>query len=127
MPNFKLPPCNKVQRKKSKGIPFVDTYHSILKQLEGILHRNKNLLKMNAEVKQTFTPVIMVSYRNSRKLSSYLVRAKLYPINRIVDLRVVVKSNVKFVLVYMKQILFPAQSLEKHLKSILSLIMTISA
>ena len=39
---------------------------------------------MNAEVKQTFTPVPMVSYRSSRKLSSYLVRAKLYPIDRIV-------------------------------------------
>ena len=39
---------------------------------------------MNVEVKQTFTPVPMVSYRSSRKLSSYLVRAKLYPIERIV-------------------------------------------
>ena len=39
---------------------------------------------MNAEVKQTFTPVPMVFYRSSRKLSSYLVRAKLYPIDRIV-------------------------------------------
>ena len=39
---------------------------------------------MNAEVKQTFNPVPMVSYRSSRKLSSYLVRAKLYPIDRIV-------------------------------------------
>ena len=50
MPNFKLPSCNKVQRNKSKGIQFVDNYHSILKQLEGILHRNKNLLNMNAGV-----------------------------------------------------------------------------
>ena len=39
---------------------------------------------MNVEVKQTFTPVPMVSYRSSRKLSSYLVRAKPYPIERIV-------------------------------------------
>ena len=38
---------------------------------------------MNAEVKQTFTPVPMVSYRGSKKLSSYLVRSKLYPIDRI--------------------------------------------
>ena len=37
---------------------------------------------MNAEVKQTFTPAPMTSYRSSRKLSSYLVRAKLYPIDR---------------------------------------------
>ena len=39
---------------------------------------------MNVEVKQTFTPVPMVSNRSSRKLSSYLVRTKLYPIERIV-------------------------------------------
>ena len=39
---------------------------------------------MNAEIKQTFTPVPMGSYRSSRKLSSYLVRTKLYPTDRIV-------------------------------------------
>ena len=38
---------------------------------------------MNAEVKQMFTPVPMFSYRSATKLSSYLVRAKLYPIDRI--------------------------------------------
>ena len=62
------------------------TYHLLLKQLKEILCRNKYLLNMNAEVKQTFTPVPMVSYRSARKLSSYLylVRAKLYLIVRIV-------------------------------------------
>ena len=55
-----------------------------LKQLEGILRSNMYLLNMNAAVKQTFTPVPIVSYRSSRKLSSYLVRAKLYPIDRTV-------------------------------------------
>ena len=78
---------------------------------------------MNAEVKQTFTPVPMVSYRSSRKLSSYLVRAKLYPIDR----KVVVKNDVNYVLTYVKQILFQAKSLEKRLKSIISLIVTIRA
>ena len=84
MKKVKLPSCYKGQRKNSKGIAFVVTYHPLLKQLEGILRRNMYLLNMNAEVKQTFTPVPMVSYRSSRKLSSYLVRAKLYPIYRIV-------------------------------------------
>ena len=78
MKKVKFPSCNKAQRKNSKGIAFVSTYHLLLKQLEGILRRNTYLLK------QTFTPVPMVSYRSSRKLSSYLVRAKLYPIDRIV-------------------------------------------
>ena len=39
---------------------------------------------MNDEVKDTFTPRPMVSFRTSRKLSSYLVRAKLYPLERTV-------------------------------------------
>ena len=72
MKKVKFPSCNKAQRKKSKGIAFVVT---LLKQLEGILRRNMYLLNMNAEVKQTFTPVPMVSYRSSRKLRSYLIRA----------------------------------------------------
>ena len=39
---------------------------------------------MNEDVKEAFTPKPMISYRSSRKISSYLVRAKLYPINRTV-------------------------------------------
>ena len=37
---------------------------------------------MNDEVKRVFTPKPMVSLRSSRKISSYLVRARLYPIER---------------------------------------------
>ena len=112
MKKVKFPSCNKAQGKNSKGVAFVVTYHPLLKQLKGILHRNMYLLNMNIEVKQTFTLVPMVSYRSSRKLSSYLVTAKLYPIERIVG------SN---------RILLLAQSLEKHLKSIISLIVMINA
>ena len=39
---------------------------------------------MNYEVKRVFTPKPMVSFRSSHEISSYLVRAKLYPIERIV-------------------------------------------
>ena len=39
---------------------------------------------MNDEVKRVFTPKPMVLCRSSRKISSYLVRAKLYPIERTV-------------------------------------------
>ena len=34
---------------------------------------------MNEDVKSVFTPVPMISFRSARKLSSYLIRAKLYP------------------------------------------------
>ena len=37
---------------------------------------------MDQEVIWTFAPQPMVSYRSAGKLSSYLVRAKLYPIER---------------------------------------------
>ena len=37
---------------------------------------------MDQEVKRTFTPQPMVSYRSARKSSNYLVRTKSYPIER---------------------------------------------
>ena len=39
---------------------------------------------MNEELKYLFTPGPMVSFRTSRKISSSLVRAKLYPLERLV-------------------------------------------
>ena len=39
---------------------------------------------MDKEIKRVFTPGSMVLFRSSRKLSSYLVRVKLYPIDRMV-------------------------------------------
>ena len=48
----------------------------------GILNKNYYLLQMNDEVKKVFTLRSMVSFRGTRRLSSYLVRAKLYPVER---------------------------------------------
>ena len=42
---------------------------------------------MNDDVKDTLTPGPMVSFRTAQKLSSYLVRAKLYPLKRTVGFR----------------------------------------
>ena len=39
---------------------------------------------MNEEVKSVFTLAPMISFRSARKLRSYLVRAKLYPLKRTV-------------------------------------------
>ena len=39
---------------------------------------------MNDEVRTAFTPKPMVLFRSSRKIDSYLVRAKLYPIETTV-------------------------------------------
>ena len=62
-----------------KGITLVVTYHSLLKSLSKIISKNLYLLHMDEEAKRVFTPGPMVSFRSSRKLSSYLVRAQLYP------------------------------------------------
>ena len=35
---------------------------------------------MNDKVKKAFTPGLMLSFRGARMLSSYVVRAKLYPL-----------------------------------------------
>ena len=37
---------------------------------------------MNEEAKKVFTPGAMIFFRSARKLSSYLVRVKLHPIER---------------------------------------------
>ena len=46
-----------------------------MKKLEHLLYQDES-------VKGVFTALPMVSYRSTRKLSSYLVRAKLYPLER---------------------------------------------
>ena len=46
------------------------------------MHRNLYLLYKNQEVKTVLTPGLIVSYRSARKTSSYLVRTKLYPLER---------------------------------------------
>ena len=48
---------------------------------------------MNYDVKNVFTPKPMVSFRSSHKISSYLVRAKLYPVERTV-----VNTSLKLIL-----------------------------
>ena len=39
---------------------------------------------MNEKAKKVFSPRPMVSFRSPRKINSYLVRAKLYPLDRLV-------------------------------------------
>ena len=57
-------------------------YHPLLKLLSSIVNNNIYLLHMDQEVQRTFILQPMVSYRSARKLSSYLVGAKLCPTER---------------------------------------------
>ena len=85
--------CNFSSLYCNKGVPFVVTFHPLLKKLGAIINRNLYLLYMNEEVKKVFSPGPMVSFRSPRKISSYLVRAKLYPLDRIVGSKKCGKSR----------------------------------
>ena len=51
---------------------------------------------MDQECPRVLTPGPMITFRDARKLSSFLVRAKIYPLQRTVSSCVMV-NDVKFV------------------------------
>ena len=58
-------------------------YHPQLKNRGRIINQNY-LLNMNEKTKKMFLPRPVVSFRSPRKISSYIVRAKFYPLDRVV-------------------------------------------
>ena len=76
---------NTKRGKSLKAVPFVMNYHPKLKSMKKDILKYLDLLHMDNEVKRVFTPKPMISLRSARKLSSYLVRAKLYLTERIVE------------------------------------------
>ena len=71
-------------KSKTSKIPLLVTYHPLLKDFAKVIKKYLHLLHLNDEVKKAFTPGPMVSFRRVRKLSSYLVTAKPYPLERSV-------------------------------------------
>ena len=71
---------------KSRDVPFVLIYHPLLKKVNYIIRKHSHLLYMNEEVKKVFQLGPMVSFRSPKNLSSYLVIAKMYPMERKTDL-----------------------------------------
>ena len=51
-----------------------------------MIRKHLYILYLSEGVKEIFTPGSMVSFQGARKLESYLVRAKLYPIERSIGL-----------------------------------------
>ena len=77
-----------------KGIPFVVTYHTtLLNKLTFIIHKNLYLLYMNQEFKNVFTAGPILPFRSAMKISSYLVSAKLCPLERTVSFKKCDKSR----------------------------------
>ena len=68
--------------KSLKVVPFVMTYQPKFKSISKVILRYLDLLYMDKEIKKVFTPKPMILFRSARKIGSYLVRAKFYPIKR---------------------------------------------
>ena len=73
--------------KGSKGVLFVVTYHPSLNCLSRIIKENLNILYMSREAKAVFSPGPLISFRSACRISSNLMRAKLYPLERFVGSR----------------------------------------
>ena len=70
---------NKKQtKKKSKGIPIVNTFYPLLRVFGHVIYQNLYFVYMGQEAEGGITPRPMIYFRSTRKLNSYLVRAKLY-------------------------------------------------
>ena len=62
------------------------SYHlpSFVKDFASVIRKHFYILYLNKKAKEIFAPGPMVSFRGARKLRSYLVRAKFYPLERSV-------------------------------------------
>ena len=67
---------------RDKGVCLVATYHPLFRNIGRIFHRHLDLLNTDQGVERVFIPGPMASFRSVRKISSYLVGAKLYPLKR---------------------------------------------
>ena len=104
--------------RQKKGVSFVVTFHPKLNVLQNI-NKDLYLLYMSDEVKRVFTPKPMVSFKSSHKISSYLVRVELYPIERTVGSFRCGSKRCEVCKFILKLILFLVVSLEEHIESII--------
>ena len=79
---LRLTPSDENNNKKVNGVPLVVTYNPAFKNLFQVIRKNFQLLYADREVKKVFSPAPFVSFRSTRNLKSYLVRSKIYPLER---------------------------------------------
>ena len=75
---------SKSKSQEFKGVPLVIAFHPKFHLIGQLLNKHLHILYMDQETKNVFRLGPMATFRSARKLSSYLVKAKLYPIERIV-------------------------------------------
>ena len=74
--------ANRSKQEKETGIPLVTTYHPRLKDLSSLVKRNLQFLYADQEVKKVVTPTPFVPFRSARNLKIFLVRSKVYRLER---------------------------------------------
>ena len=97
MENVKFSCTSRKRDTKMKEFPLVIIYHPLFKGFVSAIRKHLYILYLNKEIKEIFTPCPMVSFRGARKLGSYLVKAKLYPLKRSVELFNFNVNGVKFI------------------------------
>ena len=70
------------QHMKENGVPFVLTYNPNFNNLSFLIHKNLQFLYADPETKRIFTPAPFVSFRSAGNLKSFLVRSKVYLLER---------------------------------------------
>ena len=68
-----------------QSVPFVATYHPKLKDLDKLIKNLQLLSESDREVKRVSSPPPIVSYRSAKKIKGYIIRSKMYPIERKVE------------------------------------------
>ena len=79
-----------------KNILLVVTYHPWLESLSAIINKNLSNLHMDKNVKRVPTSQPVVSFCSAHKLNSYVVRAKLYPLEKTLFYESVRVNDTKF-------------------------------
>ena len=79
------------------GVPLLLPITVGLKSLENLLETYFLSLDSAGKVQKVFSPPPIVSYKSTRKIKDYLVRSKLYPVERKVGCGGVVVLGVRFV------------------------------
>ena len=73
------------QNKKENSISLVVTYNLAFRNLSTIPQKNFDILYSDVEVRMVFTPSLFVAYKSARNLESFLVKPKVYPLERTMD------------------------------------------
>ena len=79
---LRLTPIDENNNKKVNDVPLVVIYNPAFKDLFQVIRKNLQLLYADEEVKKVFSPATFASFRSTRNLTSYLVRSKIYRLER---------------------------------------------